>query len=227
MRILVVEDEKKIASFIKRGLKEQGYAVDLAYTGDDGLFMALEDEYDLIVLDIMLPGKDGMFVCRQIRKKKKSVPILILTARDAVEDKVNGLDSGADDYLTKPFEFAEFLARVRALTRRSQGNLTTKLKIGDLELDQVTREVKRGGKKIDLTATEYALLEYLMLNAGHVVTRTMISEHVWNDSFDTFTNVINVYINYLRNKVDNGFDKKLIRSVRGRGYMISDEEDEK
>lgn len=223
MRILVVEDEKKLASFIKRGLKEKGYAVDVAFNGDDGLYQAEENPYDLIVLDVMLPGKDGLFICRQLRKKNIDVPVLMLTARDDVEDKVLGLDSGADDYLTKPFHFVEFLARVRALVRRKDGNKNTKLRVADLELDQITHEVKRAGKDIDLTSTEYSLLEYLMLNAGQVVTRTMISEHVWNDDFDSFSNVINVYVNYVRKKVDSDFEKKLIHSIRGTGYILNEE----
>ncbi len=222
MRILVIEDEKKIASFIKRGLKEQGYAVDLAFTGDDGLFKAEVNTYDLIVLDVMLPGKDGLFICRELRKKNIKVPVLMLTARDEVEDKISGLDSGADDYLTKPFAFGEFLARVRALLRRKDNAKTTRLKLADLELDQLTHEVTRGGRRIELTNTEYSLLEYLMLNVNQVVTRTMISEHVWDENFDSFSNVINVYINYLRNKIDSGFDKKLVHSIRGRGYILKE-----
>ena len=223
MRILVVEDEKKLASFIKRGLKEKGYAVDVASNGNDGLFQASEIPYDLVILDVMLPGKDGIFICRQLRKKNINTPILMLTARDDVEDKVSGLDAGADDYLTKPFEFVEFLARVRALIRRKSQATSNKIKIADLELNQLTHKVIREGKEIELTSTEYSLLEYLMLNANSVVTRTMISEHVWNDDFDSFSNVINVYINYLRKKIDTGFDKKLIHSLRGTGYILKDE----
>ncbi len=218
----MVEDDKKLASFIRRGLKEKNYAVDIAQTGDEGLFMAENNPYDLIVLDIMLPGKDGIFICRQLRKKNIDIPILMLTARDEVEDKISGLDSGADDYLTKPFAFGEFLARIGALTRRKSNAKTTKLKIADLELDQLTHRVERAGKEIKLTNTEYALLEYLMLNANQVVTRTMISEHVWNYDFDSFSNVINVYINYLRHKIDGGFDKKLIHSIRGAGYILKE-----
>ncbi|NOX97941.1 MAG: response regulator transcription factor [Nitrospirae bacterium] len=222
MRILLVEDEKKVASFIKRGLKEKGYAVDVSYDGEEGLFMAESNPYDLIVLDIMLPGENGIVICRQLRKKKVNVPVLMLTARDEVEDKISGLDSGADDYLTKPFAFGEFLARVRALIRRKNNVKTTKLRVADLELDQLTHKARRAGREIELTGTEYALLEYLMLNADQVVTRTMISEHVWNYDFDSFSNVINVYINYLRKKVDAGFDKKLIHSLRGTGYMLKE-----
>lgn len=225
MRILVVEDEKKLASFIKRGLRERHYSVDTASNGDDGIFLSQTNPYDLVVLDIMLPGKDGIYVCRELRKKNINVPILMLTARDAVEDKISGLDAGADDYLTKPFSFHEFLARVRALLRRNGAEKTTKLRVADLELDQITHKVSRAGKEIELTSTEYALLEYLMLNADQVVTRTMISEHVWNEDFDSFSNVINVYINYLRKKIDSGFKQKLIRSLHGVGYILKDHED--
>lgn len=223
MRILVIEDEKKIASFIKRGLKESGYAVDIATNGTDGLFQAENIPYDLIVMDIMLPGKDGIYICRTLRQKHLTVPILMLTARDDIEDKVSGLDSGADDYLTKPFIFAEFLARVRALLRRNEGVKETQLKLADLCMNQITHQVTRAGKEITLSATEYSLLEYLMVNANQVVTRTMISEHVWNDDFDSFSNVINVYITYLRKKIDAGFDKKLIHSIRGTGYIMKEE----
>jgi len=222
MRVLVVEDEKKIASFIQRGLKEQHYAVDLAYDGEEALALVGMNPYDLIVLDVMLPKKDGLSVCKAVRASGNDVPILMLTAKSEISDKVAGLDSGADDYLTKPFAFAEFLARARVLTRRKKTGKTPILKVADLELDQVTHSVKRAGKSIELTNTEYALLEYLMLNANNVVTRTMISEHVWNDDFDRFSNVINVYISYLHNKVDKGFPKKLIHSVRGAGYTLKE-----
>lgn len=222
MRVLLVEDEKKLSSFIKRGLKEKDYAVDVASNGTDGLFMATSNPYDLIILDIMIPGQDGISVCKALRKTNNTTPILMLTARDEVDDKVTGLDAGADDYLTKPFAFNEFLARVRALTRRSKESKSTTLKIADLELNQLTHKVARAGTLIELTSTEYALLEYLMLNANQVVTRTMISEHVWNDDFDSFSNVINVYINYLRNKIDSGHAKKLIHSLRGTGYILKE-----
>lgn len=222
MRILLIEDEKKIASFIERGLAEQNYTVDVAHDGEQGLYLAQINPYDLIVLDIMLPKKDGFAVCRELRGQGSNVPILMLTARDDVRDKIFGLDSGADDYLTKPFAFGEFLARVRVLLRRQRPAKINLLVVGDLELDQVTHTVTRNGEKIDLTATEYALLEYLMLHAGEVVTRTMISEHVWEQDFDSFSNVINVYITYLRKKIDAGFPKKLIQSVRGRGYVIGE-----
>jgi two-component system copper resistance phosphate regulon response regulator CusR len=222
MRILVVEDEKRIASFIKRGLTEQSYTVDVAPDGEQGLFFAETNEYDCVVLDLMLPGVDGLSVCRQIRAQGNDVPILMLTAKADVKDKVRGLDAGADDYLPKPFAFEEFLARVRVLLRRKSGSSVSVLRVADLELDQRTRRVTRGGSEIELTNREFALLEYLMRNAGTVVTRTMISEHVWQDDFDTFSNVISVYVNYLRTKVDKGFDKPLIHSVRGVGYTIKE-----
>ena len=220
MRILVIEDEKKIADFIKRGLKEEGYAVDSAYDGEKGLFMAKTNEYDLILLDLMLPKMDGLTVCKKLREEKNPAPVIMLTAKDAVKDKVAGLDSGADDYLAKPFAFEELLARVRAILRKKESGQPAKLKVADLELDLYTHKVYRAGKEILLTAKEYALLEYLMRSAGSIVTRTMISEHVWDIDFDTFTNVIDVYINYLRNKIDAGFAKKLIHTVRGRGYIL-------
>ncbi len=220
MRILVVEDEKKIADFIKRGLKEEGYAVDAAYDGEQGNFMATTQEYDLIILDLMLPKMDGLTLCRTLRGEKISSPILMLTAKDAVKDKVLGLNAGADDYLTKPFAFEEFLARVRALLRKRETVAPTKLTAGELVLDLVTHKVFREGKEIGLTGKEYALLEYFMRNAGTVVTRTMISDHVWDMNFDSFTNVIDVYVNYLRKKIDSGRKKKLIQTVRGRGYIL-------
>ena len=220
MRILLIEDEKRIANFIERGLKEKKYVVDTASDGEKGLFMSEVNIYDLIILDVMLPGKDGISVCRELRKKKIDAPILILTAKDTVRDKVLGLNSGADDYLTKPFAFEELLARIRVLLRRKEGIKTTILKVADLGLNQLTHEVIRAGKKVDLTSKEYALLEYLMINADHIVTRTMISEHVWNESFDSFTNIIDVYINYLRSKMDKGFGKELIQTVRGTGYVL-------
>lgn len=222
MRILVIEDEKKIASFIQRGLKEEKFVVDVSYDGEDGMYKADINEYDLIVLDIMLPKKDGIYVCRELRKKGNETPILMLTARDAIGDKVQGLDVGADDYLTKPFAFEEFLARTRSLLRRNKTGKTTHLKIADLELDQVKHKAKRAGKEINLTSKEYALLEYFMLHAEQIVTRTMISEHVWNEDFDSFTNVIDVYVRYLRNKIDKGFKKSLLHTIRGTGYILSE-----
>ena len=220
MRILVIEDEKKLASFIERGLKEKSYIVDVAYDGEDGLFKAEINIYDLIILDVLLPKKDGITICRELRKKNITLPILMLTARDTLKDKVSGLDAGADDYLTKPFAFVEFLARVRSLLRRNNTNKTAVLKVGNLELNQLTHQVKRDGKEIILTNKEYALLEYFALHANQIITRTMISEHVWNEDFDSFSNVIDVYVNLLRGKVDKGSKKKLLHTIRGTGYIL-------
>jgi heavy metal response regulator len=220
MRILVIEDEVKIAQFIKRGLKEEGYAVDVSNDGEEGHFLLSSNEYDAIILDIMLPKIDGLTLCRTLRKEGNQTPIIMLTAKDTVKDKVKGLDSGADDYLPKPFAFEELLARVRVLLRKKDSRVQTQLKVEDLVLDLLTHKVTRGDREIDLTVKEYALLEYLMRNAGNIVTRTMISEHVWDINFDTFTNVIDVYINYLRNKVDTGFADKMIHTVRGKGYLL-------
>jgi heavy metal response regulator len=220
MRILIVEDEEKISKFIKRGLKEEGYMVDLAEDGEKGHFFTTTNEYDLIVLDLMLPKMDGLALCRLLRGQGYQVPILMLTAKDAVKDKVEGLDSGADDYLSKPFAFEEFLARVRALLRKNDSKVPTQLKVRDLTMDLLSHKVHRAGREINLTVKEYALLEYLMRNVDSIVTRTMISEHVWDINFDTFTNVIDVYINYLRNKVDHNFEHKMIHTVRGKGYIL-------
>ena len=222
MRILVVEDEKKVASFIAKGLTEESYAVDVAYDGEEGAFMALENDYDLIILDLMLPKMDGMEILKKIREEQKDVPVLILTARDSVDDIVAGLEGGSDDYLTKPFAFAELLARIRALLRRSQERKVTVLKVADLTLNPLTREVKRGDRKIDLTSKEYALLEYFMRNVNRVLTRTLISEHVWNYEFDPLTNVVDVYVNYLRKKIDQKKESKLIHTVRGVGYIMKE-----
>jgi heavy metal response regulator len=220
MRLLVVEDEKKVASFIKKGLEEEGYAVDLACDGDEGLWMALEEVYDLILLDINLPGRDGLSVLQELRKKEVKTPVLLLTVRATIEDKVLGLDTGADDYLTKPFAFQELLARVRALLRRRVEAEPPLLQVADLTLDPARRVVFRGHEKIDLTTKEFALLDYFMRNVGRVLTRTMIAEHVWDYDFDPMTNVIDVYVNYLRNKIDAGREPKLIRTVRGVGYVL-------
>jgi len=222
MRILLVEDEKKLSALIKRALKEACYAVDSADNSDDAVFMIGSNPYDLIILDIMIPGKDGIAICRQLRRAKIDTPVLMLTARNDMEDKISGLDAGADDYLTKPFFFPELLARVRALLRRKQSEKSTRLKVADLELDQPSRKAYRAGKEIELTPTEYSLLEYLMSHVGQVVTRTMISEHVWNDDFDAYSNVINVYINNLRKKIDQGHASELIHSQRGIGYILKD-----
>jgi len=220
MRILVIEDEVKIAQFVKRGLKEEGYAVDIASDGEEGHFMLSSNEYDAIILDLMLPKIDGLTLCRTLRKEGNQTPIIMLTAKDTVKDKVKGLDSGADDYLPKPFAFEELLARVRVVLRKKDSRVQTQLKVDELCLDLLTHKVTRGGREIELTVKEYALLEYLMRNAGNIVTRTMISEHVWDINFDTFTNVIDVYINYLRNKIDSGFSDKMIHTVRGKGYLL-------
>ena len=222
MRILIVEDEKKVADFIKRGLKEEGYAVDCAYDGEEGFFLASENDYDLIILDLMLPKMDGLTLCARLRGEKKNTPIIMLTARDSVKDKIKGLDAGANDYLPKPFAFEELLARIRAVLRAKNTVSSTMLKVGSLTLDMVTHKVTRDSKTIELSSKEYALLEYLMRNPGAVVTRTMISEHVWDINFETFTNVIDVYINYLRNKIDQGFKLKMIHTVRGRGYTLKE-----
>ncbi|MBU1727637.1 MAG: response regulator transcription factor [Candidatus Omnitrophica bacterium] len=223
MRILIIEDEKKIADFIKRGLKEEGYSVDVAHDGEEGHFLVSANDYDLLILDLMLPKIDGLTLCKKLRSEKIRAPIIMLTAKDTVKDKVAGLDSGADDYLTKPFAFQELLARIRAILRKKDANAPTKLKVGDLALDLLTHKVMRGGQEIILTNKEFSLLEYLMLNEGNVVTRTMIAEHVWDINFDTFTNVIDVYINYLRNKIDQGHKKKLLHTIRGRGYLLKEE----
>ncbi len=223
MKILVVEDETRVAQFIQKGLKEEGHAVDVAHDGEEGEYLGEINEYDLIILDLMLPGKNGLQVCRELREAGVNTPVLMLTARDAVEDKVRGLDAGADDYLTKPFAFEELLARVRALLRRSSESKTPILKIADLELDPMSRRVTRAGQAIRLTTKEYALLEYMMRNPGQVLSRTRIGEHVWDMNFDPESNVIDVYVSHLRNKVDKGFDPPLIHTLRGQGYMLTDE----
>jgi heavy metal response regulator len=223
VRLLVVEDESKVASFIKKGLGEEGYAVDLAADGEAGLAMALERVHDLIILDIRLPKMDGLQVLRMLRQDKVTTPVLLLTVRATIEDKVLGLDAGADDYLTKPFAFQELVARVRALLRRRAEAEPAVLRVGDLSLDPARRTVVRGGVKIDLTAREFALLDYFMRNPGRVLTRTMIAEHVWDYSFDTSTNVIDVYVNYLRKKIDAEREPKLLHTVRGVGYMLQAE----
>lgn len=220
MRLLVVEDEKKVASFIKKGLEEEHYAVDVAEDGEMGLYMTETNDYDLIVLDLMIPKIDGWELLRRIRANQNNVPILILTARDSVEDRVRGLNGGCDDYLTKPFAFAELLARIRALLRREKLEKEPMLKVGDLTLSLVTHRVMRKGKEIELTSKEYALLEYFMRNPDRILTRAMIAEHVWDYHFDSTTNVIDVYVNYLRKKIDKDFEPKLIHTIRGVGYMM-------
>jgi len=223
MRILVVEDEAKVASFIRRALEEESYAVDVCADGARGLDLARAGCYDLVILDLMLPEMPGLEVLKALRKEQVAAPVLILTARSELDQKVKGLDAGADDYLTKPFAIEELLARVRVLLRRGSGEAAGVLQVDDLVLIPATREVTRGGKRIELTAKEYALLEYLMRNAGRVLTRPMIAEHVWNQDFDTFTNVIDVYVNYLRNKIDRGQERKLLQTVRGSGYTLKAE----
>lgn len=220
MRILIVEDEPKVASFIRRALEEERYAVDVCSDGIQGRDLASEVNYDLIILDLMLPALPGLDVLKELRSGKVKTPILILTARSEVDQRVTGLDAGADDYLTKPFAIEELLARARALLRRAGGEPSGIVQVDDLILNPVTHDVTRGGQRIDLTSKEYALLEYMMRNAGRVLTRTMISEHVWNLDFDTFTNVIDVYIRYLRNKIDRGHTRGLIHTVRGSGYTL-------
>ncbi|MBS0181292.1 MAG: response regulator transcription factor [Nitrospira sp.] len=220
MRVLVIEDETKVGSFIKRALEEESYAVDFCEDGAKGLEMALAINYDLLVVDVMLPSMSGLDVLKNIRRERIHTPVLILSAQSQIDQRVKGLDAGADDYLTKPFAIDELLARVRALLRRGASESPGILQVDDLILNPATRDVTRGGQRIDLTLKEYALLEYLMRHTGRVLTRPMISEHVWNQDFDTFTNVIDVYVNYLRNKIDRGRSKKLIHTIRGSGYML-------
>ncbi len=220
MRILLVEDEATIADFIRRGLSEQGYAVDVAPDGEEALDWPEVAEFDLIILDVMLPVRDGIDVCRTLRQRGLRAPVLMLTAKDAIEDRVRGLDSGADDYLVKPFAFAELLARVRALARRQPAVLGTALRVGDLVLDTATRKVTRGGAPLELTTKEFAILEYLMRHPSLVLTRTMIAEHVWNYDFDNASNVIDVHIRNLRRKIDDPSQAKLIQTVRGAGYRM-------
>ncbi len=225
MRVLVVEDEATIADFIVRGLTEHGYAVDLARDGAAALDLLAAGSFEAVVLDILLPQVDGLTVCRRMRGRGDRTPVLMLTARDTVEDRVAGLDTGADDYLVKPFAFAELVARIRALSRREPALTNPVLRVADLELDTTTRQARRAGHDIDLTAKEYALLEYLMRNPRRVLTRTMISERVWN--YDTFNvaNVIDVYIGHLRRKIDDGQQQKLIHTVRGAGYKIAGQDE--
>lgn len=223
MRVLLVEDEKKVASFIKKGLEEHGYAVDSASDGKSGLLMALDQIHDLVILDINLPEIDGLNVLRQMRTRKVITPVLLLTVRATIEDKVIGLDTGADDYLAKPFSFEELLARVRALLRRGSETKSPVLQVADLSLDPASRRVFRGADRIDLTAKEFAILEYFMRNVGRVLTRTMIIDHAWDYDFDADTNVVDVYVNYLRKKIDAPYQPKLLHTVRGTGYVLREE----
>ncbi len=229
MRLLLIEDEEKVSRLIVRGLTSERFAVDVAADGSSGLELARAYTYDLIILDLMLPKLSGTEVLRQVRLNNPHVPVLVLTARDALDDKVTHFELGADDYLTKPFAFAELIVRVKALLRRGAANQVSGranvLRVADLELDRLTQQVRRAGQKIELTAKEYALLEYLMLHAGRVLSRTMIIEHVWDQSFDGATNIVDVYVRHLRSKVDEGHEQRLIRTVRGAGYVISEDEE--
>jgi DNA-binding response OmpR family regulator len=224
MRILYVEDEKKVADLVKDALERENYSVEIASDGEQGEALALSGHFDLVILDILMPKRDGLEVLRNLRAKKLSTAVLLLTAKTTVEDKVKGLDGGADDYLTKPFAVTELLARVRSLMRRGSSQATA-LRVGDVVLDPLTRKVRRGEKLIDLTTKEYALLEYFMRNENKVLSRTVISEHIWGYNFDTGTNIIDVYINHLRNKINGGFEKKLLHTVRGVGYIMKEIDD--
>src|SRR5215467_10800492 len=223
MRVLVVEDEPRVAAFIARGLREQSYAVDIACDGDEALYQASINRYDIVLLDVLLPRKDGFEVCRHLRHEGFAAPILILTARDAVDDRVTGLDCGADDYLCKPFDFKELLARIRALLRRATQVRPEVLKVADLALNTLNHTVTRGSTSISLTAKEYALLEFFVLREGQLLSREKIAEHVWDENFDAFSNVIDVYVARLRKKIDEGFASPLIHTRRGEGYILSRE----
>lgn len=222
MHILVVEDQQRLALLLRRVLTEERHTVDVAYDGENGFDLAASDTYDLVILDVMLPGMDGVAVCKEMREVDVKTPVLMLTARGAVEDRVAGLNAGADDYLVKPFAMEELLARVNALLRRRDRDIeaSPELRVGDLSLDLVRHEVKRGGKIIELTAKEFALLEYLMRHPGQVLTRTQITDHVWRYDLDALSNVVDTYIHYLRDKIDRGFSQRLIKTVRGIGYKI-------
>jgi len=220
VRILLVEDETKVASFIRKGLEEEQYQVDVAHDGEEGLQRVLASEHDLIILDLLLPRRDGTSILREVRERRIDTPVLILTAKDSVEDRVAGLNSGCDDYLPKPFAFAELLARSRALLRRKSTDRGAILVAGDLLLDPLTRRATRAGKNVELTSREYALLQYFMQHPNQILTRTMIAEQVWDYNFDNFSNVVDVYVNYLRNKIDRNFEPKLLHTVRGIGYVL-------
>ncbi len=220
MRILVVDDDRRLCGIIKRGLMEEAYAVDAAYDGEEGEYMAEMNSYDLIILDIMMPKKDGIVMCKELRSKGINTPILMLTAKDAVEDRVRGLDAGADDYMVKPFAFNELLARVRALLRREAITKCPEIRLGDLVLNTLTREVRRGDRLIELTTKEYVILEYFMHHPNVVITRTMLEEHAWDYDFDSMSNLVDVYIRRLRRKLDYGDDESLIQTVRGAGYRL-------
>ena len=221
MRLLLVEDDEGIIRFLEKGLREAKYAVDVAQDGDDALYKASLNEYDVIILDIMIPGRDGLEVCRELRNQGSKVPVIMLTARDDVRDRVLGLDVGADDYLTKPFQVSELLARLRALMRRGPVLKSTVIEIADLRIDTSAQTVKRAGRSLALTAREYALIEYLARNAGRVVSRSELIEHVWDERYDSYSNVIDVHINHLRQKIDRESDQPLIHTRRGAGYILS------
>lgn len=224
MRLLVIEDEKKLAESMALGFRAERFAVDVALNGIEGRKMAIQHEYDLLILDLMLPGLAGTEVLRSVREVNANIPILILTAMGATSDKVKHFEAGADDYLTKPFAFAELLVRVKALLRRGSVPRSNRLQIADLELDRLSQTVKRAGRRIDLTSKEYSLLEYLMSNVERVLSRTMIIEHVWDQSFEGLTNIVDVYVRHLRQKIDDPFDRKLLKTVRGAGYCLSEED---
>jgi two-component system copper resistance phosphate regulon response regulator CusR len=226
MRVLLVEDDIRIARFLTKGLREKTYAVDVAGDGDDALYKAAVNDYDAIILDVMLPGRNGFEVCRELRDEGSNVPVLMLTARDSVEDRVAGLDTGADDYLTKPFDVSELMARLRALLRRGHVVRPERIEVEDMVIDTRSQQVKRGGQAIVLTAKEYALLEYLARNAGRVISRTEITEHVWDERVDLFSNLIDVHVNRLRRKIDDPFASKLIHTRRGAGYVLEPSPDD-
>jgi len=220
VRILVVEDNVKMAESIRRGLKERGYVVDLSHDGEDGMHLATTEPYDLVILDIMLPKYDGVQILKRMREKELSTPVIFLTAKDAVDDRIKGLDAGADDYIVKPFSYGELMARVRAHLRRSLTETASLLKVGDLTLDLEKHEARRGDKVTQLSSKEFVLLKYFMQNVDKVLTRTAIGEHVWDMNFTGLSNVVDVYVNYVRNKVDRGFEMKLIHTIRGVGYVM-------
>lgn len=223
MRILVVDDDRRLCSVVRRGLTEEAYAVDVAYDGEEGEYLAEVNPYDLVILDIMMPKKDGIEVCEELRAKRINTPILMLTARDAVEDRVRGLDAGADDYMVKPFSFNELLARVRALLRREAMTKSPEIKLGDLVLNTLTREVRRGNRTVELTTKEYVILEYFMRHPNVVVTRTMLEEHAWDYDFDSMSNLVDVYIRRLRRKLDDDEKESLLQTVRGAGYRLREQ----